>query len=322
MHTKFLTIILALVIGSNLPCLCQTNIAFPGTMSMHEKGNLQFGPIKLRRDLEEARFSGQEKKDPEKERAGAKGATVGFSNNRLIDGSGAWSSEGAIVYNIKSDSSDTSWFVTPATLWKLEETEETTKDDIQEWEFRVPAAFEWDISRMGKFSILDVSLEPYLNTDFSWSHKIVGVNLNMGYLGVIPLPEPFDAINKWSEVANTGVGSWQFRLTARPVLDYSDVLDSGPHTSRTEDDDWFRIGANTGLEIGLFGTNKAILTLGAMYRFLETLDGDGGNSDYLRAYVSYGISQYTSLTFEYQKGETPVADKDIDLIKIALEVKF
>jgi len=278
----------------------------------------------LRRNLEETTSPTKEEnpEDRAKALARAKGATLGFSNNRLIDGSGAWSSEGALVYPISDK--EVTWFARPAMLWRLEETEETTKEEIQELEFRVPIGREWDFSPKGAFSLLDVSLELYLSTDFSWSHKIAGVNFNAGYTGVIPyFPEPLNQVNKWIGLGSTQNGLvWEYRFIARPTLDYSDVLNSGPHTSRSEGDDWLRIGASTGMEFGLFGTNKSIVTFGVTYRFLETLNGDGGYSDYLRAYFSYGINRYTALTLEYQNGETPIASKNVDLIKLALEVKF
>jgi hypothetical protein len=298
------SIAVGLVSGACIPSFAQSDLAFPGLLTVITNGPIYWGPIKLRRNVDEAKVADVGK---------AKGATIGFSNNRLLDGSGAWSSEGALVYPISN--TNLTWFVTPATTWKLEETEEASKQDIQEWEFRAPITVVWERQN---FTFIDLTLEPYFNTDFSWSHKIVGTTFDAGYTGQVPFV-PIH-LNDWQPVHKGA--PWQYRLTARPSLDYSNVLNPGPHTSRGVDDDWLRIGARTGLELGLSGKNKWIVTFGLTYKFLETIEGDGGYSDLLRSYASVGLNKYTSLTLEYQKGDAPVSAKEIDLLKVALEVKF
>jgi hypothetical protein len=62
--------------------------------------------------------------------------------------------------------------------------------------------------------------------------------------------------------------------------------------------------------------------LGASYEMLEALSGEGGFSDLLKLRATLRLNDYAGLTLEYSVGDTPVADQEIDLITLGLELKL
>lgn len=269
------------------------------------------GPIQLRKTADEL---AKDLKD-------SKGATVGFADNRLLDGDGAWNTEGILYYPIwyaRQGDPGESFEVKfgPSAAWKIAETEDVGGKDIEELTLSLPGIMY--ISPGAEYSSLWVAQGmPYFQTDFSGGHEIYGLELNAEYVGLV-----FGSDLYLGGYQNFSEGSsWQYQLRLVPKLDYSATEEAGVHTSRTEGDDWLRIGGMVSLDLRI-GSDASSFVVGAAYQCMETLDGDGGYSDLFKAYATWWLSPNAGLTLEYANGETPVADKEIDMLTLGLELKL
>jgi hypothetical protein len=283
-----------------------------------------WGPIMIRKNSDELA-----KDDFTK----AKGATLGFANNYLIEGNGAWNSEGIIFYPInrawqgKPGSGSSFTLQTgPATEWKLAETEEASKQDVQEFTFSLPITGYFvppgkpvDPASDRKLSAIWVFQgKPYFQSDFSLEHEIYGAETSVEFVGSV-----FGSDLVLGDFQNIGgSGLMQYRVRLVPKIDYSTTEKVGPHTSRKAGDDWFRIGGLASFDLRIGGEKSNPLDLGVSYQGMDTLNGSGDYSDLFKAHVTWWVSDYTGVTLEYSKGETPVSDKDIDLVTFGLELRF
>lgn len=301
------------------------------------------GPFRLRRSTASIRdgFEDIVTSGPDPAIHNAKGATISFSDNRLEDSSGAWNSEGAIylpiILTANTRGTSTHIGVLPSVSWNLQEIQEAGKENIDELNFALPLYYDYGGGKTGSF--FNAVLEPYYQTDTHFDGEIWGSTLAISYIGEIPfLNDPFAPpselgqgartkfkLNRWSGIGNSS--GYKVRLSG--LVDYSETHQTSPYSPRQEGDDWFRVGLDTGIDIGLFRKDedgaafeKAPLVLGVSYKFLDTLSGDGGYSDLFSANLTWWMSDYTGLTLEYQKGDTPVANELIDLITLGLEFRY
>lgn len=305
------------------------------------------GPFRLRRSTASIRdgFEDIITSGPDPAIGSAKGAKISFSDNRLEDTSGAWNSEGAlylpIIHTANTRSTSTHIGVLPSVSWNLQEIQKVGTENINELKFALPLYFDYGGGTTASY--FNAVLEPYYQTDTHFDGAIWGSTLAVSYIGEIPfLNDPFGPsasefgqewggtrtkfkLNRWSGIGNSS--GYKVRLSG--LLDYSETHQTSPYSKRQEGDDWFRVGLDTGIDIGLFRKDedgavfeKAPLVLGVSYKFLDTLSGDGGYSDLFSANLTWWMSDYTGLTLEYQKGETPVADELIDLITLGLEFRY
>lgn len=262
----------------------------------------------------------------------APGAKIGYSDNRLERGNGAWSAEGALVLPLHSIDnplapSDGSGIEKPGTTtwighaglavsWKIEEQEKPNTQDIDELKLSIPLGAGYS-GTLGEFFI---GTEPYYQTDTDFDGGIVGATASFEY-------SAGEYLGTFGKLTTLGARDLSMRIRAIGLVDYSDVRDTSPYIKRTLDDDWFRLGAQFSIEFGLFPTDtlskQPPITIGASYRFMQEVgDDNGGYSDFFKANATLWLSPNAGLTLEYQKGETPVADKDIDLITLGLELKL
>ena len=269
------------------------------------------GPLRLRKSAED--IASKLNEDPEEDLKDVRGATIGFSNNRLTKGDGAWNTQGALGLPVFLQlDSRTSAELTPYVEWTLNEVEGKNEDNVEELTFGLPVIGRFhppvDYSALWK-----LRADPYFQTDFSGGHQIYGSDATLEYVGKV-LGGPiymggFQNITKGS--------SLQYQLRVIPELDYSVTEEGGEHTTRLEGDDWFRAGGTVSLD---FRTGD--IEVGASYRFLETLSGSGDYSDLFSAHASVWLSKNAGITLEYTKGDTPVANQKIDLITLGLELKL
>lgn len=286
------------------------------------------GPIRLRKSSA----------DLTKSLKDAKGATVGFSDNFLLQGSGAWNSEGALDYPIKLNwqgkpGQSIELEIGPATEWKLAEVQGNGKKDIQELNFSVPltayvspgrrrmtGTYEENIAAAGDtiFSALWVIQgKPYFQTDFGFRHEIYGVEASAEFVGGLLGSNLY--LGGFQNIGDSGL---QYQLRAIPKLDYSATERAGPHTSRKVGDDWFRAGGMLSLDLRLGGKLINPLDFGVSYQFLGTLSGTGDFSDLFKTHATWWLTENAGVTLEYSRGDTPVADQKIDLLTLGLEVKY
>lgn len=273
------------------------------------------GPIHLRREAGDL-----------KELKDAKGAKIGFSDNRLQEGNGAWNTEGALIFPLRwkregADASSLSVHLTPAVSWNFVEQEAPGKSDVDELKLSAPIIMgHTPGGRLDPQEYIAI-VEPYYQTDWDFDGEILGGSLKLEYVGKVG-PVHFGSFHSLFDAseAKSIDDILAYRLRIKPMLDYSEVVKKGGF-DRAEDDDWLRLGGEVSFELRFFGSDNP-LDLGITYRFAEEVHGDGGFSDLFKANATLWLSPNAGLTLEYQKGETPVADKDIDLITLGLELKL
>ncbi len=290
------------------------------------------GPLRIRRTTADIdpRSSAIEVSGPDPAIGKAKGAKLNFSDNRLQDGNGAWSTEGTVYLPLHwsweplpedKSQQEMRLHVFPAVSWKVQEQQTGNLKDVNELKFAVP--FSVDQGGVGDFWTFVG--EPYYHTDTHFDGGIWGSELSIAYRGDIlwnPVERRPFHLNRWDRFGDVDV-----LVSGKGLLDYSDVHQASRYMDRAEGDDWFRLGLEAGIEFGFLGKpnegrGESPLVLGASYRFMETLAGDGGYSDLFSAHLTYWMTKYIGLTLEYQQGETPVADKEIDLISLGLEFRY
>ena len=105
-------------------------------------------------------------------------------------------------------------------------------------------------------------------------------------------------------------------------MDYSVTERGGIHTTRKEGDDWFRLGGTASLDFRLGMQTFNSLDAGASYQLLQTVSGSGSYSYLFQGHITLWLVENVGATIQYSKGNTPVADKPIDLVSLGLEFKF
>ena len=277
------------------------------------KTHSSFGPIRLRKS------SAELSEDVEK----AKGATIGFSNDRLSEGNGAWNTQGILYYPIgfrQEGGPGTGRSFTlqtgPAIEWKLAEVQGNSKKDIQELGLNVPTTIY--LTPGSDVPALWVTQgKPYFQTDFSGGYRIYGFEGSIEYVGAL-----FGSPIGVGGFENIPGSTMQYQLRLIPKLDYSETSRAGKYTSRKIGDDWFRVGGTVSLDLRLGGKVVNPFELGVAYQCLETVSGSGDFSDLFKGHITWWATVNTGITLEYAKGDTPVADKAIDLITLGLELRY
>ncbi|HEX7516043.1 MAG TPA: hypothetical protein VF345_02020 [Chthoniobacterales bacterium] len=277
------------------------------------KTHSRLGPFRLRKSSAELTKDVQE----------AKGATVGFTNDRLSEGNGAWNTQGILDYPIgfrheggPGTGQSVTLEVGPAIEWKLAEVQGNSKKDVQELAFNVPTVL-YLTPGSDLPALWVIQSKPYLQTDFSGGYRIFGVEASVEYVGAL-----LGSALGVGGFENIPGSTMQYQLRLIPKIDYSQTERAGKYTTRKVGDDWFRIGGMVSLDLRLGGKAFNPLEIGVAYQFLETVSGSGDFSDLFKAHGTWWISEGTGITLEYSKGDTPVADKAIDLITLGLEFKY
>ena len=286
------------------------------------------GPFRLRKSAE----------DLTKKLKDSRGATVGFSNDRSVGGGGVWNTEGALDYPIKlirqgGLGESTELEIGPAIEWKLAQVQGVPKRDVEELTFSLPTTiyaspggrkmtgtYEENIVNAGikNYSALWVIQgKPYFQTDFSGGYEIYGAEASAEFVGNL-----FGSPIVLGGFHNMGTSGLQYQLRVIPKLDFSTTERVGVHTTRKEGDDWMRAGATVSLDFRLGGEVFNPLDIGVSYQFLGALSGSGNYSELFKPHATWWLSESAGLTLEYSKGDTPVADKSIDLLTLGLEFKY
>jgi hypothetical protein len=286
------------------------------------------GPFRLRKTTD----------DLSKPLSDAAGATVGYSYDRLLNGNGAWNSQGVLNYPITwahqyGAGKSLELQVGPAVEWNLAETQEAGKKDVQELSFNIPTTayyspgrqkmtgtYEENIAAAGRTissALLVFQAKPYFQTDFSFQDEIYGASASAEFVGGV-----FGSRLYIGGFQNLGLSGLQYQLRLIPKLDYSVTERGGPYTDRKPGDDWFRLGGTFSLDLRLGGESFNPLDFGVSYSLLQTLSGSGGYSSLFKTHVTWWITENIGPSVEYTKGETPVADKPIDLLALTLELKY
>jgi hypothetical protein len=270
---------------------------------------LKLGPIRIRKTLD----------DWDGDLDDVDGATLSFEQNELDD-SKTWSSEGALIYPV-SRSLATSFgsyrsarlTVLPSVTWKLSDVSSST-NDVEDLAFQLPISLHGRHPMSGNtFWVDDFLLSPYYHTDFHFDADVVGAELTYS---------PYIKISRFAVGGWTGLfGKTAYLLRVAPKINASEVLRTSRFLDRPNDDTRISLGAR--LEAGLrpFGEDNP-WELKATYTFGYDVAGTDKYSDLFEAKTTYWFVKKVGLTFSFQKGETPVSDKNLNLLKLGLEVKL
>lgn len=299
-----------------------------------------FGPLKLRKELAEI----------DKGLTDSKGAKISYADNHQSGENGAWNSQGVLYYPLTAEipfpkSGSVFFKAGLAGAWNIAEREapkQKITDPIDAEELTLSAPLSFYINPPGSsgspfdsngelvepegdgpgFSRWIVQTNPYLNTDFSFDHEIYGATATVSYVGNVFGSKV--VMGTYQNLCKTGWAqdvNLRYQLTLSPMLDYSDVKQTGEHTTRAIDDDWFRLGAKAGIDVA-FGPTSKPFTFGTSYQFFDTVDGDGGYSYLWKSNVTWWVAENVGLSFEHQTGTTPIADKDVDQTTFGLEFRY
>ncbi len=254
------------------------------------------------------------------------GARISYSNDFSSSGNG-WSTEGALILpyhqlwygdSVLQDVEESDryqWKAVHAYLalsWQLEEKETAGQSDIESLKLSAPIG--WSRSKSDHFIFL--LAEPYYHTDFHFDGSIYGATASFEYAN----PNLYGFYKPI-----TSMEGLYYRFRAQGLLDGSEVTSTSDYTTRTTDDDWFRIGGKVSFELGLFQASRenTPVTLGVSYQCFDGLGGGNPKfSDLLKVNLTYWLNDYAAISAEYQQGETPIADKDIDLITFGLQLRY
>ncbi len=298
-----------------------------GSISAIPRSTQSWGPLRLRRSTWPIMDTWVEMENGQDTQSltSIKGARIGYSNNYLLGGNGAWSTEGALIWpfhGIYEPNPTDSLLLHAgfATSWKNENPQKIGQASVDELRFGLPIAAVIQQDWMPKRGQIISQLEPYLHTDSHFDAQIMGITAGFEYRGDSWLGQ----IGNFRPLATIGNRNLDWRIRATGLLDYSEVRQTSPFTQRQLNDDWTRYGVETAFDIGLYdySAKKLPIILSFSHRFMDTFSGQGGYSDYLKASLSVWLNDYAGITAEYQKGETPVADQAIDLFTIGVEIRY
>lgn len=282
-----------------------------------------FGPFRLRRSTTELdplsqtiELAGLDAKIQD-----AKGARFGLTDNRLAGGTRTWNTEGALMLPFHyvytgNIGGDTIFHAAPSVSWNFLKQEAAAAAEINELKFSAPVTLDT--------GHLTFTTEPFYQTDTDFKGEIIGVLGSLAYRGKFPL---IGKLNEWQTWYQGSTREVHAKWNAKALVDYSDVREGSPWIKRAVDNDWLRLGGEASFDIGLYGkpdspVMPAPITLSLSYRYMDTVNGVGGDSDLFKASLTYWINNYAGITAEYQKGDTPVAKKEIDLFTLGVELRY
>ncbi len=286
---------------------------FKNSRKVGDHGSI--GPIRVRAAVE----------DWSKDLNEVTGATFTFQNNRLSS-TDTWNAQGALIYpiifkdgKVKDEDSIFRSYVaalTPAVSWNIVDVAGTDTGDAEELKFSLP--FSLQGNHRGARLRSEMMLTPYYQTDLGFDAGIAGASFT--YEPLFQIGDHFDVGQFHSLTGKKSGPAYLIRLL--PRLDYSNVLETSRFVSRTEGDDWFRAGGKVELAFRPFGENARWELRGSYSAMWNLLDGANEFSDLIEAKALFWLSENAGLSLSYQKGQTPVADKDIDLLTLGFELKL
>ncbi len=288
--------------------------------SPSEVNGKSLGPLLLRKDINSI----------EKDVHEAEGAQFSYSNDRKAGGT-SWQTEGALVYpitNAKGTASpipkagsttkgDTTKLL-PSISWRVNKSGKDGNGDIEELQLQVSYIRSINLGNGGWLRNTEVSAAPYLLSDFSLDGLVWGAMVKVTpYIKSTEGPEML-AIN--AGYISLGSAPLMYRFAAVPLLDFNHLSRTSRFITRDGKDTYLRGGLNTELGIRTRGF-PAFETI-VSYQGFESLAGASGYSDLASFSGKLWLNEFAAFTAKYQKGETPVAQKAVNLFTAGIELKF
>lgn len=273
------------------------------------------GPILLRKSTD----------DWNKDLKSSTGARVAYTDNGVTD-KHTWNTEGALIYpfavsavaspqtNGHIHSSRTT--VLPSVAWKVVRANETNADDVEELQFSVPVTWSANLVGRGWLRNTKWTASPYLLTDFKLGGRLWGGSLT--FKPSLLSPEGAFAVNLGYRPL--GKGPLTYAIGLVPKLDFNHLDRGSRFIKRTKDDDFFRGGgkASVGLRVE---TDPAFEFL-VSYEGYWNLSGAPAHSELLSESAKLWLNDNVAFSIDYQRGDTPVAQKAVDLFSLGTEVRF
>lgn len=300
--------------------------ALKGTKEVPPWSTTSYGPLRLRRDVDSV-FSyafdddglealyGVETAGESPGLIKAKGARFSFSNDRLDPNGQTWSTQGALLFPIhhyrEPDAGSAFTFHSAiAASWNVESKEGPDPTEVNELKLSAPLV--WGKSGLGYFQ-----LSPFYQTDTDFEGEFYGATASFSLVA-----EP--CFGFYRKITDVGSRELNMSIKLNAILNYSEVGKASPYSNRMENDDWLRAGGEAGLEFGLFDPKgkRAPITASVSYTYLGEIEGNGGDGDLFKASLSYWLTNNAGISLEYENGETPVADKRVDLLTVGLEFRY
>ncbi len=293
------------------------------------------GPFRLRKSVDSvfnyvagddnSAFYKTESAGNDKGLLSAPGAKITFSDDRLVANGRKWSTEGALIFSYHSASEFPvnapgtprvdGWEVFHAALagaWKVERAESSGTYSVNELKFSAPLVY-------GSSSLFGfVQLNPYYQTDTDFDGEVFGATASYELSGA-------PCFGRFSILKEFGKRELDYRVRVAALLDYSEVHRVSAYSPRKDGDDWLRAGGEVGLELGYFDKTEPgnlPVTAGVSYRMMDSLGGVDDNGHLLKANLSWWLNPFACFTLSYERGETPVAAKDVDMFSVGVELRY
>ncbi len=282
-----------------------------GKKSVFSSGSI--GPLLLRKSAD----------DGDNDLKNSAGAKLAHSRNRLTDKS-TWVTEGALLLptagwkNERSgDRLSERWSMLLSASWKVVQVGQTTTGDAEELQFQAPFTKSINFGDGSALRNAEYKVTPYFLTDFGFKGKVAGASFSY-----TPYVKP---ANGGVEV-NTGYrfvsdsSPLLYRIGLVPTLDYNHLFSASRFITRTNHKDYFRGGGRA--EIGFLTHTLPAIELRAAYSGFWRIKGGPSHSDLLSVTAKLWVNQNAGVTLEHQKGDTPIATKEVDVTTLGLELRF
>lgn len=255
--------------------------------------------------------------------------------------------EGALIYPLAASTGE--WLFVPSVNWKHVRIDDkpaataaataTTggaapaaaaaapgpKDgEVNELQFNFALVTDRSIKGSDWWSNSRVEYSPYYLTDTDLKGRLFGLTLawipSLNYKKPGPGNRPVNtawALNHgYRSIPDTPL---RYRVGAVPGIDFNYLDKTSPFLGKAERGSYLRFTGK--VELGLKTLDGRFELLGS-YRWFSGISGPTAWSEHASLSAKWWLNDYAGLSLERQKGETPVADKEINALTLGFEVKY
>lgn len=296
--------------------------------------------------LEEVKYAGillRKSRDKwEDARKDAPGATFSLLDNNKKK-TKTVSTEGALIYPITAGNEE--WQAVPSINWKHVRIDDDPakvaaaaaaatpatapagpKDgEVNELQFNFAFVVDRPISESDWWSNSRVDYTPYYLTDTDFKGRLFGFAVEW-IPSIRPLVKDpvtgrnrttFWALNhSYRGIPDTGL---RYRATAVPGIDFNYLDKTSAYFGKAERGSYMRFTGRVELSIK---SNNGMFELLGGYRWFSGITGPTAWSEHASVAAKWWFNDYSGISLERQKGETPVAAKEVNSLTLGFEVKY